>query len=461
MAGLTPEGFSTKTLTDLKGEIEAALRTRIRANLNLKPSSRFGILVGICAGAFSELWDLALSVYQARTPDGASGVALDDVCAITGTIRDPGSKSHGPMVLTGDTGTVIPEGSVVSAEGSGARFATLEDLTIMAASAYPSAVFEITLGVGQIYTLDDGGTQRLYIVTVEGAVATLTERPSGTDMEIPVGDDGCVFSYIGDGDGVALDEDFEYPEVEAEEIGPTTADARTVNTIETPVSGWSNCTNLLDFEVGSGLEDDATLRLRREAELRKQGNSALNSIRVKVLDVANVVTCSVFENTSNATVGGLPPHSIEVVVRGGDDEEIGAAILASKGGGIDTYGTSTIDVADAEGTLHTINFSRVTETLFYVAATVTKDPNNFPVDGEDQIKDAIVAWGDALKAGRNVVPLELGGQFFKVAGVTDVEDLEFGDVGNQTNTAAWPIALREIAVFDTSRITLVLEDGVP
>jgi uncharacterized phage protein gp47/JayE len=461
VAGLTSEGFSTKTLSDLKAEIEASLRTKIRNNLNLKASSRFGILTGIVAERFAELWELALAVYQARTPDGASGAALDDVCAITGTVRDPGSKSHGPIILVGDAGTPIPEGSVVSADGSGQRFATDEDSTLNAVADWPNTVFGVTLDVGQIYTNNDGGTQRVYLVTTAGVVVGISERPSGTDTSIPVGAGTCVVRYLGDGDAVGLNLAFEYPEVAAEEIGPITADAFTLNTIETPISGWNAVTNLLDLELGSNLEDDATLRLRREAELRKPGNSSVPSIRARVRDVKNVVSCSVFENTSNATVGGLPPHSIEVVVRGGTDEAIAAAIFKAKAGGIDTYGTSTAAVRDDEGTDHDINFSRIVETLFYVSATVTKDPANFPVDGETKLKEAIVAWGDALKSGRNVVPFELGGQFFKVAGVTDVGALEFGDVGNQTNTVTWPIGLREIAVFDTSRITLTLVDGVP
>ena len=53
----------------------------------------------------------------------------------------------------------------------------------------------------------------------------------------------------------------------------------------------------------------------------------------------------VYENDSNVVdAAGRPPHSVEVVVDGGSNTDIAAQILATKSGGINTYGNITVEV---------------------------------------------------------------------------------------------------------------------
>ena len=63
-------------------------------------------------------------------------------------------------------------------------------------------------------------------------------------------------------------------------------------------------------------------------------------------------------DTDETNASGLPPHSIELVVYGGLDEEIAKAIHRRKGAGIQTYGNVTVPVVDAAGNIKNISFSR-------------------------------------------------------------------------------------------------------
>lgn len=248
---------------------------------------------------------------------------------------------------------------------------------------------------------------------------------------------------------------------QAIETGPLVGLAGTITVIETPVSGWSTVTNALDAAEGQDIETDADLRLRRENELRTASNAALEAIRTHVLAVTNLTSAKVFENISDITDGdGLPPHSIQVVTLGGAAADIRTAIFESIGAGIQTYGSISGTVTDTEGVSHTINYSTATEKQIYIICNVTKDPDEFPVDGATQIQTAVLAYGDALVMGKDVVANAITARVFSIPGVLDCTTL-IGLSNPPVSSVTIPIAIRELATFDSSRLTITTVDGTP
>lgn len=247
-----------------------------------------------------------------------------------------------------------------------------------------------------------------------------------------------------------------------ESTGPIVAGAGTLTVIETPVAGWASATNPTDAELGADVEGDAALRVRRRVELRAQGNSAIEAVRGDVSHVAGVTACAVFENVTDGTVDGMPPHSIEVVVSGGVDADIAAAIFASVAGGIRPYGSTSVNVVDSEGTTHAIGFTRPTVIPVYIVAHVAKDPNTFPLDGEAQISAALIAFGLATYSdGVDVVSPRLYGPIAGVLGVLDISALWIGTAPAPTTGARIAVTTRQVAALDAARISLVLTDEVP
>jgi uncharacterized phage protein gp47/JayE len=158
----------------------------------------------------------------------------------------------------------------------------------------------------------------------------------------------------------------------ATETGPIAAPPGTLTHIDSPVPGWTAVTNPDAADLGNDVESDEAYRLRRQEELAAQGGSTVDGVRADVLKLPGVVSCRCLENRTDVTdVNGLPPHSFEVVVRGGDDQAIAEQIWLDKPAGIETFGTTSVNVVDSEGETHAVHFTRPTAIIINATYEVT------------------------------------------------------------------------------------------
>ncbi len=100
MSGLTAEGFELKTLDEIKSEIEADELLLIDTALDVSAEQPLGQLNGINASKFAELWELMQTFANAMNPNAAENFLLDNICAITGTRREPAKKSTVSLDIT-------------------------------------------------------------------------------------------------------------------------------------------------------------------------------------------------------------------------------------------------------------------------------------------------------------------------------------------------------------------------
>ena len=328
-------------------------------------------------------------------------------------------------------------------------------LAAVYAAQYPDSASKASLqNVGSITgTLGLPATKSTMTVTCTGVVGTdlLTGRV------VSVATTGDRFVSVADaviGGGGTVDVEFE-----SEEFGPISGPAGTL-TIETPVSGWATAANALDAVPGRDIESDADFRVRRDLELRAQGDATVDAIRADLLEVDLVTEVFVFENVSGETDGeGRPSKSIEAIVLGGTDQDVADALFATKGGGIETFGSTSETVTDSQGTDHTVNFNRPTDIDIHIAITVVTntDPLQGPVypgDGDDQVKAALVAFEVNLGIADDVILEAVKCQAFDVDGVVDITVFLIDTSGPPTGTINIPIDTREIADLDTSRVTV-------
>lgn len=243
----------------------------------------------------------------------------------------------------------------------------------------------------------------------------------------------------------------------ATQTGPIAIYAGTSWQIDTPVSGWSTATNALDGVTGRDAETDAAYRARREQLLQTSGTSPVEAIRADLLGVAGVTSCTIFENPTDTTdVDGVPPHAFEAVVSGGADLDIATQLWLSKAAGIQTYGTTSQVIQDSQGLSHTMRFSRPTAVPIYLSATVQVDPFTFPADGLDMILAALLAQGDAMAVGADVIYAAQYSPIFSVPGVLDVTLLRTGTSGPPSGTTNITITPRQLATWDSSRIAITI-----
>ena len=133
----------------------------------------------------------------------------------------------------------------------------------------------------------------------------------------------------------------------------------------------------------------------------------LESIRSAILNnVQGVTSVAPYENpTHEWDEYGRPPHSIEIVVDGGDSTEIAQQILQKKAGGINTYGDTSVVLAGAYDEDITIRFSRPTTiyTWFHLGITLSKT-EAIPPNYVDLLREVVLENMTALEAGADVVP---------------------------------------------------------
>ncbi len=245
--------------------------------------------------------------------------------------------------------------------------------------------------------------------------------------------------------------------MEAEEVGATEAPAGDMTVIETPTAGLVSITNPANASLGEAEDTDATLRTRREEELRASGNGTLESIRAEIMQVSGVQSCTMYENLTDTTDGdGLPAYSFEAVVFGGSAADIGDAIWASKPAGVRSHGTTTQAVIDSEGNSHDVKFTVPEDVELYIEVDVTVD-DDFPDDGDDLIEEALVDWAtDNLGAGDDLILAKLYSVVFAACpGIVDVTRIE-ADVDASVLASNVTIGTREIGKVALARITVAV-----
>jgi uncharacterized phage protein gp47/JayE len=442
--GLTPTGFVPKTFEIVDEEIKDSLRGAFGESIPLHSKSVFGQIATIMAALYAELWELQEDINASQDPDAAVDAALQALSALTGTIIEPATKSTVTLTLTGTNGTVVNVGSR-AANGLDQEFELTEAATLANLTAWAGTT---------AYVVGDrrSNASRSYVCITSGTSAG-AGGPTTTDADIT---DGTVhWRYMGE--GTAVDDATAQSTIN----GPVVAVSGDITQIVTSVGGWQSVINLLDADTGSDVESNEELRVRREFELAAVGSSPPDAIRAAILQLDGVVSCTVFFNNTDVTdADGVPPHSVECLVRGGVTQEIIDTIFANVAAGIGTHGAGPGEVngtaVDSEGISHAINFSRPDEIEIYVDVVgLIYDADLFPTDGQDQIKLKIVEWGDAQSTGKNAVSSGILAQVFKVTGVLEAGLPEIGTAAAPTLTTTIAISRRELAVYDTSRITIV------
>lgn len=469
--GLTTEGFLAKTLDIVRNDINTAIKNAFGATVRTDDQSILGQLVGILAERLALLWEILEIIYGMMDPDSATGAALERLALLTGTLRPQATFSAVNLVLTGDPATTVPSGNQVKTSSTGATFLTDNSVVLAAVPAWATshayAIGNRVTANGHVYQCVVAGTSDP--TTGPNSFPPNFLDPGNTPHAQNDIHDGTV-TWVYCGEGTAAGD----TTATATTSGIVPAAAYDLSVIVNSILGWSSVTNLEDAVVGREIATDAELRLLREQELAAGGSSPINALRAELLQVPGTIAVSIFENVTDFTdADGLPPHSIEAIVRGPSptsaayDQSIFDALLAGVAAGIKTasatLATTVVGTAvDDQGTSHTMTFSRPTEVPIAIILDVVKDPDEYPADGDAQIKAAIVAWGDAQSTGRDAVASRIIAQAFQVPGVLDVTSCKIA-VSPAVPTVSTTIAItpRQLATYDTSHIVVNSSNGIP
>jgi uncharacterized phage protein gp47/JayE len=422
--GLSFEGFTPKTLQVIKEEIEEDLRNQFGANIDLRPQSVFGQLVGIFSEKHAEVWALANDVYLSQYPDFASGIQLDRVASLTAVVRKPATPSQASVVCYGVEGTVLSAGQEVLDTLNNLTFETVDAVTISASEARDVYLNVVTVGNGA-YTVTINGVAYTYTASgspplntilngLVSAIGTAVVTPSNVNSQLRLLNASVDFSAVATTANLSIVKRGSNVETVAQESGAFEVPIGVITSIETPISGWDSVNNLLAGTTGQNRETDEELRIRRTASVDR-------SIRGAILAVDNVTQAVVFENDDDVTDGdGTPAHHIWAIVQGGANADIAEAIIDRNSAGIGTRGAVVNTVTSpVTGNPHVIRFDRPTTVnpTIAVGCVLAEDGTAFPTNGVTLIKQALEDYTDTFTIGQDLVYSRLFGIIHSVGGI--------------------------------------------
>jgi len=321
-------------------------------------------------------------------------------------------------------------------------------------SQYPDTANGLPLDNVLSYT----GLQRLpatkstVIVTASGTPGTII--PLGSVVSV-LGTGAKFESTAADtiGGGGTVDILFE-----SQSTGLIQALAGTLTVIETPITGWTGATNALDAILGRNIETDTQARTRRLTALQPARAATPDAVRARLLNVAGVLDATIIENVLDIPdIDGRPGHSYEPVIAGGDDQDLFDTIWLTKPAGIETVGSEVGTTLDSQGGTQEVKFSRPVTVDIFMEVDLTLNPEEiFPVDGTDQVEQAIVDFGTAeQRLGEDVILSKFFGPIHTIPGIATIV-IRADTSPSPVSTSNVIIDKNELAVFLLANTTVTV-----
>ena len=190
-------------------------------------------------------------------------------------------------------------------------------------------------------------------------------------------------------------------------LGAVTAPAGTITGMFTPTAGWQSVNNPSDAAVGAPVQTDAQLRIQQSVSTMLPAQTGLDGLVGALLDLPGVTSVTPFENdTPIVDANGLPPHSLAMVIVGGQSAAIAQTMLLKKMSGGTTYGTTSVLLNDANGIPRTVSWFAPTPAPIAVVITLHAFAG-FSVDVESTLQVAVANWVNGLASGSNVMASRL------------------------------------------------------
>ena len=473
MTGLTRYGFSSKRFSEIRSEIIDEIEERL-GPINTSEESVIGHIIDTVSERESELWELAESIYYSQYPSTATGRSLDRVVAINGLSRRPASKSFADVVLLGDHGTVIPAGSRVKNSDSGDEFETTAEneidrsncLVLMFDIDSDEGDFEVTIN-GQTVSVsaDDKGESDIAeeLASEINSLNAVSAESDDESVRVVAEDFTTTFSVqaLSEFDNIQYGTPVEFRAVEPGGIEVFTG---LIDEIVTPVSGWNDVETLTDGTRGNNEESDAELRERYKDSLQIVSAATEPAIRARILDdVDDVVSVSVVSNRSaEKDEENRPPHSFELIVSGGTEQDIAEKLWEIKPAGIESVGNTSVTVVDSENREQVVRFTRPSDAYIWIRTTIrvgdSREP--FPEGGDEPVTTALFDYGDMFEVGDPIIYQSFYKPIFSVAGILEVENLEIAQTDSPEDPPDEEDWRRENIKIDSNVATVFSKDRI-
>lgn len=294
--------------------------------------------------------------------------------------------------------------------------------------------------------------------TPASVIITITGRP---DTEIPAD-----FTISDGSQNYIIESPTQIPEsgeIKAKfinlEINDKSSSPNTITQIVTNISGVERVTNEAPSTMAIMRETDAQLFNRCLYFGSTATNASFRSILANVAQVQGVSRIAGAENVLDTpqTIQGvqLTPHSICIVVDGGENEAIAKAIQQSKATGCDMVGT-TEQILYIDKQKYFYRFYRPTQIALQAQITVSKTGALIPANFETLVKNSLADFINSLDIAKTITQPLLSNALIKAVGNDlNIDDLQFSVKNKTLGYSPIVLKLNEVAFISLSDIKVV------
>ena len=474
MAGLTDEGFKVKRFPDILGQMRRNASS-IFADLveqgdevNTSPSSILGRLIALVAPSIAELWESLQDVWASFDPSQATGESLRIIGEYKGLTPLSASKSRVTLEVGGAPNTTITKGSVVR-DVNRQDWVIDSDTTLSTTRVNRVGVVPISYAIGSEYSITLTFSGGSITTTVENTVSDNVNEVLALIASYINSENG-LYARVGDGEVVVGLEDIYTPfsftlqgldrgnifnvvEATAVDEGAIEADTGEVDSISTPILGWNSVHNPYPAVVGREEETDEEFRLRFKQSQGVNSSGFQVSIVSNIRALQGVEQVILYENfTPLVDDKGVPPHSFEVVVDGGNASQIGDVIFHRRPMGIGSSGNTEVEVNYNNAT-YIEKFSRPIPVPIYIEMDLVP-LGEWGEESTEDIKNALIKhFQDDINIGSEVMYSRL---FTPINSVPNhkLTSLKVGKSENDLGYQDVEVSYREIAVLPKANIII-------
>lgn len=448
------------TTTGLSIDNEATVFNKLASDISLKmtpylngttlktdESSVIGRIIRSVSKPIAENNEILPNILKQFDLNQVEGNGLDYLAEVAfRNYRKDIALANGFIIAVADSGTVIPINSVVSNSVTGDNFNTRETVSFDG-NDVAGIVFSVNT-VKDEYTINYSVTglisqsPQIYVKRVnETTTAEMAQRivnsvnSQSTMISATLNNDNTVSIVLnqqlyhadfGLSEGLSLTQSYKVIQILAQSYNTVQAEPNTLTVKKTAIKGWRSLYNPVSILKSTGVENDGDFKDRLQLGLGTKFGT-WDGVYARLFAVRGVSFVNIKTNTSKNTVGGVTNNGIAISVLGGSDDEVALAIFESVAGGIGTVGTTDIVVKDLMLAEHTISFSRPEVIKIILRMQITQY-KNFPTNGKQLIKQAIVDYFNTLETGESVQYSRLYTPINTVAGFS-VNNMSIGILG--------------------------------
>lgn len=410
--GVTDKGFVLKRYDTILSEMQTAVSNSLGFDVSQNPQSMLNAALLVpFADKLATLWETAQESYYAKYPSTATGVNLDNACQYGSVYREGNVQTKYVLHVTAVDGTEIPNNSLIASNTNPTvqlKCATATTITRSKCHAIQIKTVKVKAGAYQIqinakmyaYTAKTTDTAETILKGLVTALKGATEYTAAYDDEtslltitdsLDVRENEVVLS-----NNLTTETVTGCVPYMTESYGEVSLPTGSITKIVSNVTGLKSIINNVEPDLGQLQESDAKLRLSYAEKKYHSATALAEAIESYILsEVDDTKAVRVYENATDVTDSeNRPPHSIEVVVDGGNTDAVASAIQKKKSGGIYTVGDIRVSVLGKYGDVIDIGFNRPENVYVWVKVEITQGKVSIDSEYEDIVKNLILTGED-------------------------------------------------------------------